>query len=122
MPVVAPAQLKSFLWLAAGGNISMPDCPDRCGGSMFLWWRVVAEVLFCKKRGGEIMTGCASVCANEGASMNASNCYGVGCCQASLLSSPTGDFLDREEGLDFYQIALDHLGLSNFTNAMCQQP
>ncbi|XP_021734429.1 wall-associated receptor kinase-like 1 [Chenopodium quinoa] len=218
-------QLESFLWLAAGGNISMPNCPDHCGNVKIpypfgigpncyhdKWYEIICnsnnnsvlspkpflrhfnlEVLdinwpgrysplgrqvndqeaddqrlivnllpknFCgsstavfhgfatsvvkgvdfngspfrysrwfnvfmvegcggsvvlQKRGGEIMTGCASVCSNEGVSMNKSNCYGVGCCQASLLSSPTGDYLNREEGLDFYQIALDYTGFSNFS-------
>ncbi|KAL2941599.1 Wall-associated receptor kinase-like 8 [Bienertia sinuspersici] len=62
---------------------------------------------------GEILSGCASVCAKDGATMNSTNCYGVGCCQASLLSSPTSYYLEHEEGLDSYQIALDHVGLPN---------
>ncbi|KAL9248253.1 hypothetical protein vseg_021596 [Gypsophila vaccaria] len=67
---------------------------EGCGGSVVL-----------KNRSGDILTGCASFC---GGKKNQTNCYGVGCCQASLLSSPTGDFIDkRDQGnLDFYTLSL----------------
>lgn len=82
---------------------------EGCGGSVVL-----------QNRSGGIIAGCASVCSNQSAMMNMTDCYGVGCCQASLLSSPTGDYLDKPEGLEFYQISLDQAGqVSTLTNKTC---
>ncbi|CAO2832550.1 unnamed protein product [Amaranthus hypochondriacus] len=82
---------------------------EGCGGSVVL-----------QNRSGGIIAGCASVCSNQSAMMNMTDCYGVGCCQASLLSSPTGDYLGKPEGLEFYQISLDQAGqVSTLTNKTC---
>ncbi|XP_074321117.1 putative wall-associated receptor kinase-like 11 [Silene latifolia] len=71
---------------------------EGCGGSVVL-----------KNRSGDILTGCASFCDSVGRQNNTSSCYGVGCCQASLLSSPTSNYIEKgEEGdLDFYKLSLD---------------
>lgn len=68
---------------------------ENCGGSVVL-----------KNRSGAILTGCASYCDNSiaVANMNITSCYGIGCCQASVSR-----YIDRLEGLDFYEIAVDHI-------------
>ncbi|XP_057539808.1 wall-associated receptor kinase-like 6 isoform X2 [Amaranthus tricolor] len=77
-----------------------------------------SEVL--QNRSGGIIAGCASVCSNQGVMMNMTDCYGVGCCQASLLSSPTHEYLQKQRGLEFYQISLDQAGqVSTMTNKTC---
>ncbi|KAJ8426622.1 hypothetical protein Cgig2_011841 [Carnegiea gigantea] len=78
-------------------NVFMVE--NNCGHSVLL-----------RNRMREIVAGCASVCTNESGvtKLNSTHCLGVGCCQASLLPSPTGDFIKKEAGLDFYEIAMDH--------------
>ncbi|KAK9692178.1 hypothetical protein RND81_09G246200 [Saponaria officinalis] len=68
---------------------------EGCGGSVVL-----------KNRSGNVLTGCASFCDSN---KSRASCYGVGCCQASLLSSPTSDFIEKgdQRDLDFYEVALD---------------
>ncbi|KAH9603630.1 hypothetical protein KSS87_012445 [Heliosperma pusillum] len=71
---------------------------EGCGGSIVL-----------KNRSGNILTGCASFCDSNAGQKNTSSCYGVGCCQASLLSSPTRDYIEKgEDGdLDFYKLSVE---------------
>jgi len=75
-----------------------------------------------KNRTGHILTGCASVCPDDNISAtnyrNASSCYGDRCCQSSLLPSPIDDMLEREQGLDFYEIFLDH-EVTTTSNSTC---
>ena len=61
-----------------------------CGGSALL-----------KNKSGGILTGCASVCANDPAASNieTTNCFGSGCCR-----SPVG----VDNGLVFYEVAVDY--------------
>ncbi|CAO2837571.1 unnamed protein product [Amaranthus hypochondriacus] len=59
-----------------------------------------------KNRNGDIVTGCASMCMNDTSMTKSSKCFGVECCQATLLSSPTDEFIVRSPGLDFYEIVL----------------
>ncbi|KAK9673409.1 hypothetical protein RND81_12G165700 [Saponaria officinalis] len=57
---------------------------EGCGGSAVL-----------KDRHGGIVAGCASICASDAIHMNATACYGVGCCHADILDS-----------FDYYEIAV----------------
>ncbi|KAK9673417.1 hypothetical protein RND81_12G166200 [Saponaria officinalis] len=57
---------------------------EGCGGSAIV-----------KDRHGEIMSGCASICASDAAPINATTCYGVGCCQVSI-----------PDNLDYFEIAV----------------
>uniref|UniRef100_A0A803KMV4 Protein kinase domain-containing protein n=1 Tax=Chenopodium quinoa TaxID=63459 RepID=A0A803KMV4_CHEQI len=74
-----------------------------CGASLVL-----------KNSSSDVVTGCASVCTNNISKNNMTNCNGVGCCQ-SMLSSSTDDIFygNGEDGLDYYEIDMNHEALSN---------
>ncbi|KAK9673410.1 hypothetical protein RND81_12G165800 [Saponaria officinalis] len=57
---------------------------EGCGGSAIV-----------KDRYGKIVAGCASICASDAATINATTCYGVGCCQ---------DYITHD--IDYYEIAV----------------
>ena len=88
-------------------NVFMVE--NNCGHSVVL-----------RNRMRKIVAGCASVCTNDSGvtKLNSTHCHGDGCCQASLLPSPTSDFIRREAGLDFYEIAMDQeTPTASYTNA-----
>ncbi|CAO2837573.1 unnamed protein product [Amaranthus hypochondriacus] len=72
-----------------------------CGGSVVL-----------KNRSSNILTGCAAVCVNDTIDIATEDCYGIGCCQASFITYNTiggySGFIQRQEGLDFYELEVDH--------------
>ncbi|XP_074318830.1 putative wall-associated receptor kinase-like 11 [Silene latifolia] len=82
---------------------------EGCGGSAVL-----------KNRSGDILAGCSSFCDGHTGQKNTSVCFGAGCCQASLLPSPTSYYIDPwdDEDLDFYEVSLDfeQLPTSNSCN------
>ncbi|KAK9673422.1 hypothetical protein RND81_12G166800 [Saponaria officinalis] len=57
---------------------------EGCGGSAVV-----------KNRYGKIVGGCASICASDAAHINATTCYGVGCCHD-----------DIQFDIDYYEIAV----------------
>ncbi|CAO2837563.1 unnamed protein product [Amaranthus hypochondriacus] len=84
-----------------------------------------------KNRDGDIVTGCASMCMNDTSMTKSSNCFGVECCQATVLSSsPTDDYFGRSADLDFYEIVsssqtcnvtaglLDIYSMTNFSGSL----
>ncbi|KAL9248251.1 hypothetical protein vseg_021595 [Gypsophila vaccaria] len=81
---------------------------EGCGGSVVL-----------KSRNGQVLTGCASFCAGDAEKKYRTSCYGVGCCQASLLSSPTGNYIEKgeQEDLDSYEVELDFEQLPTKSNS-----
>jgi len=105
------------------GSVGFPSVNFQ--GSPFLfssWFNVFMVENYCgrsvvlRNRMQKIVAGCASVCANQTgvAKLNTTTCYGVGCCQASLIPSPTHDFFLQHmtPRLDFYEITLSHEALT----------
>ncbi|KNA26004.1 hypothetical protein SOVF_001490 [Spinacia oleracea] len=97
-------------------NIDLRGSPYRFSG----WYNVFvvegcgANVVL-KNGYGDIITGCTSICTNDTSKKNMTNCNGVGCCQATLLSSPTDGYIEKSTtaGLDYYKIDSYYESLSN---------
>ncbi|XP_021734425.1 wall-associated receptor kinase-like 8 [Chenopodium quinoa] len=70
--------------------------------------------LVLKNSSNEVVTGCASVCRNN-ISKNMTSWIGVGCCQSRLSSTLDNSYTiyDEIQGLDYYEIDMNHEALLN---------
>ncbi|KAK9673405.1 hypothetical protein RND81_12G165500 [Saponaria officinalis] len=87
-------EIRSYDFKGSPYLYSMEDnvlMMEGCGGSALL-----------KNRDRQVLAGCASVCDSDAPNKSGATCYGIGCCQASIIVRDEG--YRSGVGVDYYEI------------------